>query len=206
MKDYGTAIHEFQGEYRWLSNFWPAPVLLGTLLYPTVEHAYQAAKTHDDTSRSIIRMAPTPGRAKWLGKHMTNLRPDWNAVRVGVMRELIWQKFVDHELATKLLATLPHKLVEGNTWGDTFWGVCKGVGENQLGKLLMERRNSLVLAGRAREHMTNIPDGHTPWPETKPCICADPENCTIPVRGCKAHSVDEEQWERKTQHAPVRPA
>lgn len=32
------------------------------------------------------------------------------------------------------------ELIEGNTWGDRIWGVCDGVGENRLGKILMRVR------------------------------------------------------------------
>ena len=44
------------------------------------------------------------------------------------------------ELGEKLKATGDGQIVEGNTWGDTFWGVCGGRGQNWLGRLLMERR------------------------------------------------------------------
>jgi hypothetical protein len=32
------------------------------------------------------------------------------------------------------------RLVEGNTWNDRYWGVCRGVGQNKLGHLLMKLR------------------------------------------------------------------
>lgn len=132
-------ITSFTGPHRWLSNFWPAPVSLDGVVYPTVEHAYVAAKTRDSTWRSAVLACGTPGDAKRLGRRM-NLRSDWNAVRVDVMRDLLEQKFSNPTLAEKLLATGDALLQEGNTWGDTFWGVCNGRGENMLGKLLMEVR------------------------------------------------------------------
>ncbi len=53
-------------------------------------------------------------------------------------------KFTRHfDLREKLLATGDRKLVEGNTWGDTFWGVCRGNGKNHLGKILMKIRAEL---------------------------------------------------------------
>jgi hypothetical protein len=42
-----------------------------------------------------------------------------------------------------LLATKGHDLAEGNWWGDTFWGTCKGTGHNHLGKILMDIRSEL---------------------------------------------------------------
>ena len=59
------------------------------------------------------------------------------------MAALIAQKFDKGELALALKYTGDAELIEGNNWGDTFWGVCNGVGENHLGKLLMARRAQL---------------------------------------------------------------
>ena len=55
-------------------------------------------------------------------------------------------KFTDPALAAKLLATGEATLVEGNHWGDTFWGVCDGEGRNQLGEILMTVREELRTA------------------------------------------------------------
>jgi predicted NAD-dependent protein-ADP-ribosyltransferase YbiA (DUF1768 family) len=49
------------------------------------------------------------------------------------MKELLKIKFENFELCKKLLATGEEELVEGNYWNDTYWGVCKGIGENHLG-------------------------------------------------------------------------
>jgi len=40
----------------------------------------------------------------------------------------------------KLEATAGAVLVEGNAWGDRFWGSVEGSGQNWLGRLLMEIR------------------------------------------------------------------
>src|SRR3954468_6821071 len=55
-----AAIDSFQGEYRFLSNFWPAGVEFEGITYPTAEHAYQAAKTLDVALRKRIAAEPTP--------------------------------------------------------------------------------------------------------------------------------------------------
>lgn len=129
-------ILEFQGPHRWLSNFWPAQVLLDGHIYHTVENAYQAAKFHP-SGRAIFRTC-TPGEAKRLGKVQPG---DWVLRRVPVMRGLIEQKFSrGSELGEWLLNTGDCKIVEGNAWGDMFWGVCRGKGINTLGHLIMEQR------------------------------------------------------------------
>lgn len=135
-------IDSFSGEYRFLSNFWPAPVLLDEVLYPTVEHAYQAAKTLDTDERATIARMKTAGSAKRVGQSVT-CRLDWSEVRLPTMANLLLQKFQNPTLSLLLRCTSPHHLVEGNTWGDTFWGIYKGVGENHLGRLLMEIRERL---------------------------------------------------------------
>ncbi len=61
------------------------------------------------------------------------------------MEHLLRQKFTTHAgLRQQLKATRPRPLVEENTWGDTFWGVSKGQGENHLGRLLMRIRDELI--------------------------------------------------------------
>jgi ribA/ribD-fused uncharacterized protein len=135
-------IKKFDGEYRWLSNFWPAEVMLDGEVYPTVEHAYQAAKTLDLEKRRKIRDLERPGLAKREGKKV-KVRLDWEDIKISVMYSLLQQKFLNPELKSNLLATGDIELQEGNTWGDTFWGVCKGVGNNHLGILLMKVRKEL---------------------------------------------------------------
>lgn len=138
-------IEQFQGEYRWLSNFWPVRVTLDGYSYPSVEHAYQASKTLDRSERLLISTAPSAGTAKRLGKRL-KLRRDWDDVKVDVMYELLCQKFSRTELRRLLLATGDQQIIEGNSWGDTFWGVCRGEGQNHLGKLIMQIRDELRAA------------------------------------------------------------
>lgn len=135
-----NTIMKFEGDYRWLSNFWPCDVYG----WPTVEHAYQASKSTDLGERQLIMQCQTPGQAKRLGQKV-NLRPDWNKIRIEVMGGLIQAKFsiVNGLLMQLLIDTGDYEIVEGNTWGDTFWGISNGLGENNLGKLIMFHRNIL---------------------------------------------------------------
>lgn len=136
-------ILEFTGDNRWLSNFYSIDVYLDNIIYPSTEHAYQAAKTVDRAQRKMIREAPTFRAAKALGYKVT-LRSDWEAVKLDVMYQLLKQKFSYKALRDKLVNTGTGKLVEGNSWGDRYWGVCDGVGQNHLGKLLMRIRSEIV--------------------------------------------------------------
>ncbi len=136
-------IDKFDGDYRFLSNFWMIPIPLENVWYESTEHAYQAAKSNSPDYKKSIRLAKTPGEAKKLGRK-ADLRPDWEEVKLGYMRYLVWYKFAMYpDLGQKLLDTGDAELVEGNHWGDKFWGVCNGVGENWLGKILMEVREQI---------------------------------------------------------------
>jgi N-glycosidase YbiA len=73
-------------------------------------------------------------------------RSDWNAVKVGFMREILRTKAHQHEyVQRKLLATGNRELIE-NSWRDDFWGWGSDRrGQNMLGKLWMEVRDALRL-------------------------------------------------------------
>ena len=138
-------IRGFFGEFRFLSNFWPATVYLDGLPYSTVEHAFQAAKTLMADERESIRRLPAhkAGEAKRLGRRV-KLRYGWDDMRLTIMRTLVTHKFTRHtHLRAKLLETGHRYLEETNDWNDRFYGVCDGVGENHLGRILMEVRTEL---------------------------------------------------------------
>ena len=136
-------IEGFQKEFRWLSNFWPATVEFEGIVYPSSEHAYQAAKTDNQDLRKMIRDLASPGEAKRFGKKVA-FRPGWEAMKLDVMERIIREKFKNPALAKQLRATWPAELIEKNHWRDHFWGVCQGVGHNHLGKILMKVRDELL--------------------------------------------------------------
>lgn len=138
-----NTIDKFEGTHRYLSNFWASSVELDGESYRSVEHAYQAAKTVDLTHRKKIQEAYTPNDAKKLGRKVP-LRAGWEEMKVSCMAYLVWMKFSTHtDLGIKLIATGDAELIEGNWWGDVFWGVCNGQGQNMLGKILMQVRTDL---------------------------------------------------------------
>ena len=123
-------IDHFRGEYAFLSNFWEAPVTYKGLTYGSNEAAFQAQKCMTEEEKM----------------EFTQLRPDWEEVKVGIMEEIVRAKFTQNEyLKWRLVGTGDAYLEEGNTWHDTCWGVDAktGVGENHLGKILMKVRSEL---------------------------------------------------------------
>lgn len=144
-----SPITRFDGEMCWLSNFMMMAngIEMSGYVYPSLEHAYQAAKTTKKLWRKKIREAGSPGLAKKLGRQIPAyaMRPDWENVKLKAMLWLLRKKFSQPYFKKMLLSTGNRELVEGNYWGDTFWGVDvkTGKGENWLGKLLMKVRDEL---------------------------------------------------------------
>lgn len=129
-------ISLFRDEYFFLSNFYPVEIKLDGIVYPNAETAFQAQKTLDVEERRKFSMLKNPVQAKRLGRKV-KLRDDWEEVKLDIMTEIVSQKFLQHpHLIEMLLQTGDEELVEGNKWD-----VCKGKGENHLGKILMKIRD-----------------------------------------------------------------
>lgn len=129
-------ITSFSGEYRFLSNFWPCDIFG----YPSVENAYVAAKLAGN--HEVLRTC-SPSAAKRYGKNH-EMKNNWNSMKLRTMRILVCEKFEKHAELMKLLQdTGDQEIIEGNTWGDTYWGQCPiGNGRNELGKILMNVREA----------------------------------------------------------------
>lgn len=134
-------INEFRGEYRFLSNFWSCPVDYGGTTYQNAEAAFQAQKCIDPADRARFA-GLNPSEAKRLGRRV-KLRSDWETVKDQIMCQVVQAKFTQNpDLMAKLKATGDAILIEGNTWGDRYWGVCRGAGQNKLGRILMALRDA----------------------------------------------------------------
>lgn len=137
-----STIGTFRGNYYFLSNFYLCQIEFEGITYPSSEHAFQAAKTLDMDRRAFIATRSSPGSAKIEGRRV-RLRKDWERVKIDIMKDILRIKFTNPTLKKKLLDTGQAILCEGNNWGDTFWGICKGKGTNHLGRLLMQIREEL---------------------------------------------------------------
>ena len=135
-------INNFTGKHNFLSNFYTVPISFEGIMFPSVEHAYQAAKSLDEEVRLRIMRIGSAGQAKRAGKKVI-LRPNWESLKLDIMLELLRRKFYFKDMQQMLLDTGEDEIVEENYWKDTFWGTCNGVGENHLGKLLMKIRQEL---------------------------------------------------------------
>ena len=143
-------IKQFQGEYRFLSNFYPSMFTLKEISYPTVEHYYQSNKADRESDRKLILECKTPGQAKRLGS-VVKLISIWDEVKDLVMETGVRAKFLQNtDLKYRLLNTKNYIIVEGNYWHDNYWGTCycnkcknNITAKNKLGRILMDLRNDL---------------------------------------------------------------
>ena len=144
-----TEISTFRGPHDFLSNFYAADVELEGAEYPTIEHAFQAAKSLEYAERRAVKNAKTASEAKRMGRKIKR-RTDWFDVSLIIMETLVRQKFTRYpELKSKLLETGDAKLIEGNNWNDRFYGAVYDTtrnewkGDNHLGEILMKVRADL---------------------------------------------------------------
>ena len=135
-------INSFKDENAFLSNFHPSPFRWNGLTAQTVEHAFQAWKMTKGQDMLDVLLCPSPGLAKRTARKRP-MREDWDKIKVSVMYDLLKRKFEIPELKSLLLATGDQDLVEGNHWGDVYWGKVGDNGKNMLGRLLMLIREEL---------------------------------------------------------------
>lgn len=137
------SVQYFRGKWAKLGNYSACTIFYKGHAYMSVEHAYQAQKSLDPAIQKMIRDQPTPATAKKLARSVI-LRPDWDQIKLSLMKDLLREKFSQEPERSILLSTGDQELIEGNWWQDRYWGQCPiGVGENKLGELLMDVRSEL---------------------------------------------------------------
>lgn len=134
-------IDWFREDYYFLSNFYPAKMTFEGIPYESSEGAYQAQKLAKASERVQFSHLCSD-EAKRLGQ-VIEIRPDWEEVKRDIMEQIVKEKFIQNPiLAHKLMETGELPLMEGNHWGDVYWGIDSKTreGENHLGKILMALR------------------------------------------------------------------
>lgn len=134
-------VMEFHNEYYFLSNMYPCPIHVTIdnkeYHFTCAEALYQGMKNTD----YLDKFENTDGyTAKRMGKRV-QMREDWDEVKLAIMQDVVRLKFTQNPDLMKRLRATSGELIEGNTWGDTYWGICHKIGENHLGKILMALRD-----------------------------------------------------------------
>lgn len=138
-------IHEFRDDTRWLSNFTKCKIEINGVIYPSVENAYMSMKSRDkEWKKRCVTLSPAQSKVE---ANKIQLRENWDEVRIQAMNHCLKQKFNQEPFKSKLIATGNENIQEGNVWNDTFWGIdltqTPNVGENHLGRLIMNIRETL---------------------------------------------------------------
>lgn len=143
---HGDVIKEFVLSQKycinWFSNMARIPLFdyQGVSFY-SVENFYQAMKTElFDTFKMVSKLSPGDSK-KW--SRTITPRPDWNDIKIDVMKFALLKKFSNEEWMNRLQK---HRgeIIEWNNWDDTFWGKCiySKIGHNHLGRLLSDIKKS----------------------------------------------------------------
>lgn len=151
MTEITGVILEFRGPHYFLSNYYTSPFIWRNIEFQSGEQAFAYAKTFFAKSRAVeyqrqILETNAPGEAKKLGRRLSLDVVEWDKFKVTYMREIVHAKFLNGDpiMVHNLLNTEAKMLIEGNDWGDKFWGRVrendKWVGLNVLGVILMEER------------------------------------------------------------------
>jgi ribA/ribD-fused uncharacterized protein len=154
--DTDDAIYFYEQNHYYLSNFSAFKVSFAGLIFDTSEHAYHWNRfPHGSPERTIIRESASAHDAfRFAQEHKASQLPNWDAIKVQAMREILRAKARQHEyVRRKLLETGERTLIE-NSWRDPYWGWGPNRdGQNMLGKLWMEVRAELrrTDGGGARE-------------------------------------------------------
>ena len=134
----------FREKYWFLSNFYPCEIHLAIdgerYHFLNAEAAYQAHKCPE----RAYEFQELSGKAAKMHGRCVAIRADWEEIKYHVMKKVVFTKFKQNIKLMEKLRVLQGEIVEDNYWGDTFWGVCNGVGENHLGKILMQLRDETL--------------------------------------------------------------
>lgn len=161
----------FRNQYAFLSNMYDCKIEMAigheAYIFRCAEAAFQAHKCPERAHEFELMSG---SEAKAAGRHV-QLRPDWERIKDEVMKTVIEAKFQNPELLKKL-QSVQGEICEDNTWRDTYWGKCNGVGQNKLGKILMSIRDeSLGIKTPNAQHevpTTNLTNNQTiGYPESR---------------------------------------
>ena len=137
-------IDNFNGYFDFLNNEYSCPVFYKGLLYKSISHGYQAARSDKQHIREKIALADTAIELYDIASKIEDPE-NWIKVRLLVMEILLRDKFRrNKDLRERLKATANRDLINAYadlTLSNIFWGVVDNKGQNNLGRLLEEIRD-----------------------------------------------------------------
>jgi ribA/ribD-fused uncharacterized protein len=141
-------IIRFDNEYNYLDNFFKCKINYEGIVYPSCNHAYQAAKVLDVNAKILISQIPEHSKLYMVVDRYPE-KYNWEDIKLDVMTDIVRSKFNQHpELKSNLLETGQAHIEYGNSLDDSYWGISpinSGMGLNNLGLILMELREEFEL-------------------------------------------------------------
>lgn len=133
--------------YAELENKYPSPITYDGITYPSAENAFQATRFKDYSERRRFSYF-APYEAEYKGAKFRSTVPDWDNEKYDIMYNILKIKFSDPIFKKRLLDTGNQTIIIKNRNHEHEWGTCtcsrcRGAGNNNLGKLLMQLRSEL---------------------------------------------------------------
>ncbi len=158
--DTEETVFFYEQDFYVLSNFSSFRLNWKGVDFDTSEHAYHWEKfylvpgawTQDGTVCDLIRRTRSAHEAFKLAENMRSLRrPDWEAVKVSIMTDILRAKMSQHPYVRQKLLESGDRLLVENSWRDDYWGWGPNRdGKNVLGRLWMSIRSELRKKGETK--------------------------------------------------------
>jgi ribA/ribD-fused uncharacterized protein len=135
-------------EFYVFDNFSSFQVEYDGQLWPTSEHAFQAAKFkgfEPDVVQQVLEARSAHDAQKIAHKYKGKRNPDWEDVAEGIMKDILRCKVEQHPYVLKKLLESGDREIIEDSWRDSEWGWGENRdGENKLGKLWVEIREEFI--------------------------------------------------------------
>jgi predicted NAD-dependent protein-ADP-ribosyltransferase YbiA (DUF1768 family) len=161
------------GDLAWLRSDYRQNIVVGGITFPTLEHAYQAAKTKDRAIKQQIADTDSVREARKIGRSCP-MADDFD--RQSVMERLQRLKFSDKELGLQLAKTGSAEIImEGY---NNFWGTGDDDnGQNVQGEILETIRSELQFVyGIDPDESSSGEDQNESVPLLKDAILNEPDD------------------------------
>lgn len=128
-------------------NFAPFQIEWRGKLYPTAEHAYQAAhflETKPELAEKVRQCRSPREASDFANDNKAHDDPEWKEKKLSIMQEIVRAKLEQHPFIHKtLLDSGEMEIIEMND-DDEYWGWGKNHdGQNNLGKIWMSLRSEI---------------------------------------------------------------
>lgn len=141
-----TAVYFYTPRYYAFDNFSAFAIELWGKVFPTAEHAYQWKKfefSESSVADEIFAARSARDTKVIADAHKDEISPEWDKMKISFMEDILRAKVDQHDKIKELLLETAGKDIVENSPTDSFWGIGKGEGKNELGKLWMKLLSEL---------------------------------------------------------------